>query len=151
MKIDKILVPVDFSTHSEAAMELADEYARQFDAELHILHVYPIGMAMVPPYGPPMPAGYGMQVERAAVLYFDEWRQKNCAADLRLTSHVRQGDPSTEIVDLASNSDVDLIIMGTRGFTGLRHVVMGSVAEHTVRRAPCPVLTTKSEVAGQDE
>jgi universal stress protein A len=151
MKIEKIMVPIDFSSHSKAAMELADYYAREFDAELHILHVFPNGLAMAPPYGPPLPADYGMKVERAAVGHLDEWRLKNCAADLKLTSHVRQGDPSSEIINLASDSNIDLIIMGTRGFSGLRHIVMGSVAERTVRRAPCPVLTTKSEIPGRDE
>jgi nucleotide-binding universal stress UspA family protein len=62
-----------------------------------------------------------------------------------VTSHVRRGNPSVEIVELATEADIDLIIMGTRGLTGLRHAVMGSVAEHTVRRAPCAVMTVKGK------
>ena len=148
MKLNKILVPIDFSAHSDAAMELAKEFAQRFDSEIHILHVFPIGVAMIPPYGPPMPADYGMQIERAAVAHFDEWQQNHCPPESKVTSHIRRGDPSEEIVDLATESGIDLIILGTRGLTGLRHIVMGSVAERTLRRAPCPVLTTKSDATG---
>ena len=143
MKIKKILVPVDFSTHSEAAMELAREHARVFDAEILLLHVISDAIGLAPPYGPAMPVDFGMQIERAAMEQFDDWRQKHGPADLKLTSYVRRGIPSKQIVDLAKEDDVDLIIMGTRGLTGLRHVMMGSVAERTVRSAPCPVMTTK--------
>ncbi len=146
MKIDKILVPVDFSTHCEAALELAKEYAQKFDSEIHLVHVFADAVALAPPYGPPMPADFGMQIERAAVQHFDEWRKEHCPAGIKVTSHVRRGNAASHIVELAAECDIDLIIMGTRGLTGLRHVVMGSVAERTVRNAPCPVMTTKSSV-----
>jgi len=146
MKIKKILVPIDFSLHSNAAMELALEYASVFDAELHLVHVFSDVIALAPPYGPPLPADFGMQIERAAVQHFEEWQKEHCPAGLEVTSHVRRGNASVGIVDLASECDIDLIIMGTRGLTGLRHVVVGSVAERTVRLAHCPVMTTRAEV-----
>ncbi len=143
MSISRILVPIDFSTHSDAAMELAREYAREFGAELHLLHVFPEAIALAPPYGPALPADFGMQIERSAERHFEEWRAERCPADARMTSHIRRGNASAQIIDLAKQCDADLIIMGTRGLTGLRHVMMGSVAERTVRGAPCPVMTTR--------
>ncbi|MBW2294296.1 MAG: universal stress protein [Deltaproteobacteria bacterium] len=77
--------------------------------------------------------------------HFQEWQQKFCPADLSVTSYVRRGDPSKQIIEAADELDIDLIVMGTRGTTGLEHVLMGSVAERTVRFAHCPVLTTKGE------
>jgi universal stress protein A len=150
MKIEKILVPVDFSKHSEAAMELARGLAQNFHAEICLLHVYSDAITWSPPYGPPMPVDHGLRIERAALEQFDEWREKTCPADLTVTSFIRRGDPSTEIVELARESQADLIVMGTRGATGLRRVLMGSVAERTVRCAPCPVITTKSDLPGDE-
>jgi universal stress protein A len=143
MKIDKILVPVDFSKHSVAAMELAKQYAEAFDAEVQLIHVFSDVIALAPPYGPPVPTNFGMKIERSAAEHFEKWRKEHCPSDMKVTVRIRRGDPSSQIVELAQEAGVDLIIMGTRGLTGLRHVVLGSVAERTVRHAPCPVVTTK--------
>jgi universal stress protein A len=145
MKIERILVAVDFSAHSEAALKLALNLVESFGAELHLVHVFPEPLALAPPYGPALPVDFGMQIERAAVDHFQEWQQKFCPADLSVTSYVRRGDPSKQIIEAADELDIDLIVMGTRGTTGLEHVLMGSVAERTVRFAHCPVLTTKGE------
>jgi nucleotide-binding universal stress UspA family protein len=64
---------------------------------------------------------------------------------VRVTAHLREANPSDAILDVAREIDADLIVMGTRGLTGLKHVLLGSVAERTLRLAPCSVLTVKSE------
>ena len=71
-----------------------------------------------------------------------------CAAHYGRRQRVksRTGSPPRRIVDVARERDIDLIVMGTRGRTGLAHIVMGSVAERVVRLAPCPVLTLRQEV-----
>ena len=143
MKFEKILVPVDFSGHSESALTVALTLVEAFGAALHLVHVFPEALALAPPYGPALPADFGMQVERAAVDHFEQWQQEFCPADQAFTSHVQRGDPSKQIVEIADELGVDLIVMGTRGATGLDHVLMGSVAERTLRSAHCPVLTTK--------
>ncbi|MFT5443361.1 MAG: universal stress protein A [Myxococcota bacterium] len=143
MTFSSILVPVDFSSHSKAALLLALGLVKKFDAKLHLVHVYPESMALLPPYGPALPADFGMQMERSAVEYFQEWQEKFCPKELSVHSVVRRGDPATQIVEVASDIESDLIVMGTRGTTGLAHLLLGSVAERTVRLAPCPVLTTK--------
>lgn len=145
MKFDKILVPVDFSDHSEHAFALAVDLVKSFGGEIALLHVFPEAMALVPPYGPSLPADFGMQIERSATEHFEKWRQEHCPAELSVTSFVRRGDPSHCIAELATEWGSDLIVMGTKGTTGLAHILMGSVAERTVRNAPCPVLTTKAD------
>ncbi len=145
MKFEKILVPVDFSDHSEQAFRLAIDLAKSFGGEVMLLHVFPESMALVPPYGPALPADFGMQIERSATEHFEKWREEHCPEDLEVKSFVRRGDPSRAIADLVEETGADLIVMGTKGTTGLAHVLMGSVAERTVRTAPCPVLTTKAD------
>ena len=142
MKIEKILVPVDFSNHSEAALQLALGLVETFDAKLQLVHVIPESRTMPPPYVPSIPADFGITLERAAKVHLNEWRRKYCPAELKVEISLSAGSPSRRIVDLAHEFSVDLIVMGTRGATGLEHFLMGSVAERTVRSAPCPVLTT---------
>ena len=145
MKIQTILVPVDFSNHSKSAFEMAVDLAREFGASVSLVHVFPESMALVPPYGPALPADFGMQIERSATEHFEKWRQEHCPDDVEIKSYVRRGDPSRAICDLADEIGCDLLVMGTKGTTGLAHVLMGSVAERTVRTASCPVLTTKAD------
>jgi nucleotide-binding universal stress UspA family protein len=63
---------------------------------------------------------------------------------LLLEHRLEEGDPASEILDVAADTDADLIVMGTHGQTGLRHLLMGSVADQVVRKAPCPMLTLKT-------
>lgn len=145
MKTKRILVAVDFSNHSEAALKLALGLVENVDGELHLIHVFPEAMALAPPYGPPLPADFGMKLERAAVEHFQQWTDKFCPTELSVTTCVRLGAPSKRIIETADELDVDLIVMGTRGTTGLNHLLMGSVAARTIRSAHCPVLTTKGD------
>ena len=86
--------------------------------------------------------------------WIDQARQQ--LDSMKLPSEVKErqlaeGDPADEIVRVADEIDADLIVMGTHGRTGLARLLMGSVAEQTVRRAPCPVLTTAMPVAVREE
>ena len=65
----------------------------------------------------------------------------------RVTSELMEGPPSECIVKCAEHENADLIVMGTRGLTGLKHVFLGSVAERTLRHATCPVMTVKSDAS----
>lgn len=145
MSFKNILVAVDFSSHSEAALKLALDLVKSVGGELHLVHVFPEFMALAPPYGPVLPADFGMKLERSAVEHFQQWTDKFCPAELSVTTHVRLGRPSKCIVEAADELDADLIVMGTRGAAGLEHLLMGSVAGRTIRTAHCPVLTTQGE------
>lgn len=137
ISLKRILVPTDFSETSEAAVKYGMALARVFKAQLYLLHVpepgeaagveHPIGLADITQN----PAG-----EQLSTLLTDEEM-----AELRPERVMRNGKPSNEIVRYAQENDIDLIVMGTHGREGVARVMIGSVAEMVVRRAPCPVLT----------
>lgn len=139
MRAKKVLFPTDFSTHSDAALEHAASLAREDGGKLLILHVeeppavYGAGEMY---YGIPEPDTD--QLER--MLHAIVPAESQVAYEHRLVI----GDPATEIVRVAQEEGVDMIVMSTHGRTGLRRLLMGSVAEAVVRRAPCAVLTLKA-------
>ena len=144
MKCQHILVPIDFSQDSEHAVDAAVGLAQQFQARLTLLHAIHIPEAA--------------EVNLAA--YMDKIRSE---ADQSMTPRLKRvqdagataeavtvvGAPSQAIVDTARDRQADLIVMGTHGRTGLRHMLIGSVAERVVRMAPCPVMVVPRE-AGRD-
>jgi universal stress protein A len=144
VEIDKILVPVDFSECSQGALDEAIELARKFDAELHLLHCYPIHpVGPAAPYDVMLPPSIEQTIQESARGLLAEWERKVAGRGVKARKHLSPGAPASEISELAHALGVDLIVMGTRGLSGLEHVLLGSVAERTIRRAPCPVLTVK--------
>jgi len=144
----RILCPVDFSPPSRSAMAVAAGLAARFGAELTLFHAYPLpGYTL--PEGTILPSPKMLQDlagQTDAIL--EEWKgeaAKLGAAGVRTAKSV--GEPAAEIVDFAASGSFDLVVIGTRGRTGLRHALLGSVAERVVRRAACPVLTVHPEAA----
>jgi nucleotide-binding universal stress UspA family protein len=138
MKAKKILFPTDFSHTGDAALELATALARDSGATLLIVHAEE----------PPMAYGggelyYGLPNPATADLEKMLQEVKPSDPDVPFESRMITGDPASAIVRLAKEEDVDLIVMGTHGRTGLSRLLMGSVTEAIVRRASCPVLTVK--------
>jgi nucleotide-binding universal stress UspA family protein len=142
-RIKKILVPVDFSEHSARALEMAIDLAKAFGAEIHLLHCYQIQPLSISPYGIALPESFDRDVREAAESRVDEWRAKVALEGVGVEASLSSRFPSLEISETASELGADLIVMGTRGLSGIRHVLLGSVAERTLRLAPCPVLTVK--------
>jgi nucleotide-binding universal stress UspA family protein len=142
MKLERILVAIDFSNHSLAALELAAAQARSGQASLTLLHVYetPGGMANVVPQreSPAAPEGR-QQVEMEKL---EEVRRASSFLEgLKVTLDVDVGLPALTIVEYARQHHFDAIFMGTHGRTGLAHLLMGNSAEEVVRRAHCAVIT----------
>lgn len=141
----RILVPVDFSRHSEQALIYGSEFARRFNADLFLLHVFqdltlyqPDAVNVGPPVLPPLEeltAAQRRSLERLAME-----RKLN---GIRVTCDVVEGTPVEEIVEYAEEKGIDLIVVGTRGRGWLAHAFLGSTAEKLVRKAPCPVLTVR--------
>jgi len=140
--ISRILHPTDFSADSARALDYATTLAQQFNAELHLLHVHTEALLNVsPPIAGFMPPGYqdevnkGLQAELAKL-----------AKDTNITivRKLLEGNVVTEVTRYAKDNHMDLIVMGTHGRTGLKHMLIGSVAEKVVRHASCPVLTIRS-------
>ena len=142
-KIGKILVPVDFSECGQTAVRYALGLAAQFEAELTLVHVveqivYP-GDWMYPP----------LALSDFATEKRDEVLKKMenlvRTPETKVTNVVRVGRAWQEVVELAKDTNTDLIVLATHGYTGLKHVLLGSVAEKIVRHAPCPVLTVRPD------
>lgn len=142
----RILVPIDFSAPSDAALDYARTVATRFGASLHLLHV------AEDPYRAFYSAEvYVPEVEglREEILGDSLTRLKGLIrtsdlSNLHATAEAVIGTPASTIVEYSAGRDIDLIVMGTHGRGGMSHLLMGSVAERVVRTAPCPVLTVRS-------
>jgi universal stress protein A len=140
----RILVPHDFSDDASAALDFAIELAKQLGGELHLVHAYRLPIEVFSPYGVAIPDSVMPELRKGAELRLKELAARVEAAGLTARVHLREGAPAEVIAESARELGADLIVMGTRGRTGLAHVVLGSVAERTVRSSPCPVLTLRS-------
>lgn len=147
MKIDRILVPTDFSNNAKAAVDYACELGRQFNSELHFLNVVE-NMGVLPMEMELLGASSGaydvVEAENQATRLLADFPGK-VECDCPVVRSVEIGRPRTEVTRYAREKDIDLIIISTHGRTGLSHLLMGSVAESVVRKAPCPVLTVRPE------
>lgn len=145
--IRKILVPVDFSSHSGRALEDAIELAKTWGAELHLLHCYPIHPAAIDPYGIAVPETLEAEIRQSAERRLAEWRDRVAAEGVAVEAHTTAHLPSEEIPAAAERLGADLIVMGTRGLSGIKHVLLGSVTERALRAAPCPVWVVRDTAA----
>lgn len=136
--LHSILVPVDGSPPSLAALDHAVTLAKDYGATIEVLHVTPPS----DPFGPAPHAE--AEIEHAMKSAIDDAR--DTLGD-QLAYETRTGDPLRVIVERASQG-IDLIVIGTHGRVGRLHSLLGSVAEGVVRNAPCPVLTVRDASAG---
>jgi universal stress protein A len=135
--LTKILVPTDFSKCSQTAFDYGSQLARDFGAELRLVHVinphaYPFGDE----YTALDPAELLHTMQQAAQ---KKMQSMGARTKGRYSVRLIHGSPAVEICH-AANEDADLIVVATHGRTGLGHILIGSVAEHVVRHAHCPVL-----------
>lgn len=145
LRLRTILSPVDFSERSLQALDIAVSLARQFGADIILLHVKG---TMIPP----------SRYESANIrrlrreIWLDGKRRLAALASKRVKPlvavrhHVAQGSPYAVIVDFAAKARADLIVMPSEGRTGLRRVLIGSVTERVVRHAGCPVLVVRPHI-----
>jgi nucleotide-binding universal stress UspA family protein len=143
-----ILVPTDFSAHADAALDRAIALAKAGNGAVHLLHAYEIPLGTIPPYGVEVPEAVIAGVRDAAARRLEKAAHKAQGAGLACETHLVHAPAADGITETARAIGADLIVMGTRGNTGLKHVLLGSVAERTVRTAPCPVLTLKADGKG---
>jgi nucleotide-binding universal stress UspA family protein len=139
LKIKNVLVPIDFSERSLEPLEYARALTKQFGADLHLVHVYepdyPLTSVMGMPLAlPPVHVAQGVRrhLKDVAKRFGVELRPGN--------THAIEGRPFEEICRLARERKIDLVIVSTRGNTGVKHLLLGSTAERIVRYSPCPVL-----------
>jgi len=145
LPITKILCPTDFSEPSYKALEAANEMAKHFNAEIILIHilspvlVYP--SASLTPGMTRMPDISDVERDDMAYKSLSMTLEEKVSEGIKARSIMAKGNPAEEIVRSAKDEKIDLIIIGTHGFTGWRHMLLGSVAEKVVRLAHCPVLT----------
>lgn len=147
LAIKNVLVATDFSECAETALGYAREFSRAFAARLHVLHVtatiVPDAMAMAA--GVPV-AGVQDEINDSDRQQLEQLVTADDRASLRATAVALSGErPEHAISEYAREHDIDLIVVGTHGRSGLSHLIMGSVAEHIVRIAPCPVLVVRQQ------
>jgi len=147
VRIQRILVPTDFSPTSDAALDYARDVAARFGATVHLLHV------LEDPFvnGPLVSEAYVTETPGVRTTIIEDAKAR---LTHRLTARDREafaaheevvfGRGAETIVEYAADRAIDLIVMGTHGRTGMAHLLLGSVAERVVRTAHCPVLTVRS-------
>jgi len=141
---ERILCPLDFSRHSNRALDMACALAREHKAKLTILHAY-----VIPAY--PLPEGYVLASPETVAEILSKTQDAMTAAKAKaqgsgvasVEALTTEGAPFPEIVRVARELNSDLIVIATHGRTGLKHVLLGSVTERVVRKAPCAVLTVR--------
>lgn len=144
MKVERILFPTDFSEGSAHALHYAVDLVKHYNAKLYILHViYDIGKA----FGSHVPHVSADELHKE----MNTWAMKEmdtcCIEETRglakVDKSVLVGVPYEEIIKFADKENIDLIVIGTYGRSGLERFIFGSTAERVVRRAPCPVMTVR--------
>jgi nucleotide-binding universal stress UspA family protein len=137
----KILVPTDFSENATHAYPYAQELARAFDAEVLVAYVsdlaaIPVGLGQFPVTWESLE----LDIKDFAKQQFELLR-KSFDSSIKLETIQLEGTPFVELLHLAKDKKVDVIVIATHGHTGIKHLLLGSTAEKIVRKAPCPVLT----------
>lgn len=149
IRLQSILVPIDFSDYSKNALQYAIPFAQQFRASVHLLYV-------VEPTIYPADFSFGQvgfpnveeELRKRGSDELDALLRDVIAGRIRATKTIRTGRPFYEINQFAKEMNVDLIIIATHGHTGIEHILFGSTAEKVVRGAPCPVLVVRSGERG---
>ncbi len=147
IKLKKILCPFDFSENSQEALQYAIHLMlKDDDASLYLVHVVdnrvfdysgPFYEQELPVMNVTLDQSTREQLEKKLLAEVPEKIQN------RVETIILFGVPFLEIITAARDNDIDLIVIGTHGRTGLAHMLIGSVAEKVVRKAPCPVLSVK--------
>jgi universal stress protein A len=141
-----ILVPLDFSEHATAVLEWAAHLAQEHGSRIVLFHAYHLPVEFQQLEGAYLPPDFWANVKAEA-----EESLERYAVDLRnrgieVEAIVAEGYAATAIIDEVENQNADLIVLGTHGLSGLKHLLLGSIAERVVQKAPCAVLTVKTEV-----
>jgi universal stress protein A len=150
LKLKKLLVPTDFSENSEKALMYAVRLAQRNNSSLILFHVFEL-----PEFVRQLPQDYSESNEetrkqldiamRRSAERLETLSVAVKGSDIKIETSQRLGTPYEEIVNVAREWEVDLIVIATHGYSGLKHFLLGSTAERVVRLASCPVLVVREE------
>ena len=144
IQVQRILVPLDFSRHADFVLEWAAHLAKEHSSRLLLLHAYHLPVEFQQLEGAYLPQDFWASVKAEAEQNLQRYAEPLRAQGLAVDVIVREGYPATVIEQEAIDQRADLIVIGTRGLSGLKHLLLGSIAERVVQKAPCPVLTVKT-------
>jgi len=133
-RLQRLLVPLDFSGKSRQALRYAVPMAQKFSGRIHLVHVLP-----------PLSKAELADLPRLKHLAIKRLGEMSALlpARVRAGNAVLLGDPAEQILQIAERNGIDLIVLTTKGRTGLKRVLVGSTAEHIMRHAPCPVFSVR--------
>jgi nucleotide-binding universal stress UspA family protein len=140
MRIQRVLCAIDYSDYSSRTLRHAAAIATSYDANLHVLHVVPDLLPTYVAFAGPLPPLPITDVEPAARQALEAFVD-GAGVELPASRVVRRGKAFLEIAAYAEEIGADLIVVGTHGYSGFDHVMLGSTAERLLHHAPCPVLT----------
>ena len=139
----RILMATDFSEQAAKAFEAALALAARTQAELHVIHALEVALPLFEPYAVVIPADWIGEARRLAQEKLAKAHEAVKGKGLTGTTHLGDVPAAHAIAERAREIGADLVVVGTHGHTGLKHVLLGSVAERTVEYAPCSVWTVK--------
>ncbi len=146
LKIDKILVPIDFSEYSKMALDYSIEFSKRFNSELILIYViepivYPsdFGLGQIPI------SQVDFEIQSRAEDELKKLIEDKVPSEIKASYIVKTGKPFLEIINSAKELNCDLIIIATHGHTGIEHILFGSTAEKVVRKSPVPVLAVREK------
>lgn len=138
-----IVCPVDFSEYTEGILRYAVSIAKKYDARLHLLHVIP-NLNYFTPYESFLTPENLVLIEKNIEKEIEKDFEKIVKnIDMPVKKIIKTGVTFVEIIDYVKEENIDLVVMGTHGRSGIEHILIGSVAEKILRRSPCPVLTVR--------
>jgi nucleotide-binding universal stress UspA family protein len=146
MAIDvrRILVPVDFSDNTPSLLEWAAHLAQEHASSLVLLHAYHLPVEFQQLEGAYLPPDFWASVKAEAEQSLAQLAHDLEGRGIQVETAVCEGYAATVIIDEAAARNADLIVIGTHGRSGVKHLLLGSIAERVVQKAPCPVLTVKA-------
>lgn len=145
MMFQRILVPTDFSPHAERALRIGADLSRRYEAQFLLLNVHePTTYELPNGYVENMPSQLDRVYDAINARLIELGRTATALGACRLETRILQGDIARSIASFAGADD--LIVMGTHGRQGLQKLLLGSIAEGVLKRAPCPVLVTRADV-----
>ncbi|MDD3582020.1 MAG: universal stress protein [Desulfobacca sp.] len=143
-QIQKILFPVDFSESSEKYIPWLVTFAKQFDATVYLISVTPDVSGFASFYAPHANIkGFQDEIKEGAAKKMKEFIARHLKDLPKVETRMPTGRAEEKILEVARQEQIDLIIMGSHGRSGLERTIFGSVAEKVIKNAPCPVLTIR--------
>jgi nucleotide-binding universal stress UspA family protein len=146
MEIHNILLATDFSKSAESAQAASFELAKRFDSRLHVFHALEVPLPIFQPYSVAVPDAFISEARKGALEKLREIVAAAGEQGIEASSELGAVPAPADIADKARRAEADLVVVGSEGHTGIQRLLLGSVAEGTIKRAPCSVLTIRGSL-----